>query len=219
MKLMHPLVKWGRGKTLHIYLIRHGESEGNKLNKIQGWQDFPLSPAGEKQAKLLGEHFKRIKLDHIYSSDLIRAYETAAAIGNVKNLSVTKWEALREIKLGPFEGKTKEEIYTEFPEAKEKTLLTSGVIGTEPVDEITKRCQKILETMQERHENESVAIVTHGGMISILLMYIVLGEDWHRYHRPFRVDNTGISLIEWKKGRKPLIHYTNHLHHLYVAEK
>lgn len=199
---------------MYLYLIRHGESEGNRLNKIQGWQDFPLSSLGKKQASHLGKYFKTIELHHIYTSDLMRAHDTAQAIGNEKGLSVKRWESLREIKLGPLEGKSKEEIYLDFPEVKERSILTSGVEGTESVEEITERCKQIIEQLLDTHENDHVALIAHGGLISILLMYILLGDDWYKHHRPFQVGNTGISLIEWNKGKKPLIHYLNADAHL-----
>lgn len=199
---------------MYLYLIRHGQSEGNQLNKIQGWQDFPLSPLGKQQVEKLGQFFRSQKLDAIYSSDLTRAYETANKIAEATNIPVQKSELFREIKLGPLEGKTKQEIYSQFPEAKERTLLTSGVPGTETIEEITNRSEKIINKLREHGEGEHIALVTHGGLISILLMYIILEKDWHRFHRPFQIENTSISLIEFSKDRKPLIHYTNQTNHL-----
>lgn len=199
---------------MYVYLIRHGQSEGNKLSKIQGWQDFPLSIEGERQAKFLGEFFKNRKLHAIYSSDLTRAYRTAEEISKNTNVPVQKLELFREINLGPLEGKTRAEIYEQFPEVKERSILTSGVPGTETIEEISHRCQRIIAKMYEYDEDDHIAIITHGGLISILLMYIISDREWYRLHRPFQIDNTSISLIELKKEQKPLIYYINQTYHL-----
>ncbi|MBU8908891.1 histidine phosphatase family protein [Desertibacillus haloalkaliphilus] len=203
---------------MKLYVIRHGESTANRLGKIQGGQDYPLSPLGKKQADLLGQYFQDIQLDYIYSSDLTRANETASAIGSYQHTSVQKWETIREVGLGPFEGKSREEIELAYPEVRERSMLTSGVEGTETIEQLTNRCQYLYDQLQRAHKNDDVALVSHGGFISIFLMYVMLGEEWHQYHRPFMIENTGITLIEWKEGRKPLIHYINRNPHLQATE-
>ncbi|WP_216830789.1 histidine phosphatase family protein [Alkalihalobacterium elongatum] len=199
---------------MYLYFIRHGESEGNKLGIIQGTKDFSLSGLGQKQAEQLARYLENQQLDYIYSSDLTRAYETASAVANRKQLTAHKWDQLREINLGPLEGKTRQEIYAEYPEVKEHSILTSGVTGTETIADITARCHYIIDQMKLAHEGKHVALVAHGGLISIALMYILLGEDWHLHHRPFQIENTSISLIEFKSDRQPLIHYINKTIHL-----
>ncbi|WP_096201755.1 histidine phosphatase family protein [Bacillus sp. FJAT-45350] len=199
---------------MKLYIIRHGESMGNRLGKIQGWQDFELSPTGKKQAQLVGSYLSTTTFDAIYSSDLTRAYETAVSITDLQSTEVKKWSKIREIKLGPLEGKTKDEIHVAFPETKATSILTSGVQGTETIEEITYRCRDILVELLSKHQGQEVAIVSHGGLISILLMYIMLGDEWYRHHRPFKIDNTSMTLIEWQPTRKPIIHYINNCTHL-----
>ncbi len=204
---------------MKLYLIRHGESMGNRLGRIQGWQDFPLSPTGKKQAEIVARFLADESFDAIYSSDLTRAYETALAINEYQNKSVTRWELLKEIGLGPLEGKTKEEIYKLYPEVKERSLLTSGVDGTETVETISSRCETVIEKLYTSHQNEKVALVSHGGFISIFMMYLMLQKDWAKHHRPFLFDNTGITYIEWKEKNKPMVHFTNQTTHLFDQEE
>ncbi|MED3646392.1 histidine phosphatase family protein [Halalkalibacterium halodurans] len=199
---------------MNLYLIRHGESMGNKLGKIQGTEDFPLSPLGEKQAAELGSYFKAIPLDYIYSSDLTRAHETAKAIGQVKGLPVEATALAREVHLGPFQGKTRAEIYEHYPETKKTTILTSGIEGTETVEELTKRCNHFRSELLMKHRGENVAIVSHGGFISIFLMYLVVGKQWYNFHRPFRIDNTNITRVEWTEDDRFFIHYIGRNNHL-----
>lgn len=161
---------------MHLFLIRHGESVGNRSGKIQGWIDFPLSELGKKQAELVARRFSDEKLDAIYSSDLVRAYETAKEIALKKGMTVRRWPSVREVYLGPFQGLTRKEIYEKYPEVKKKTILTSGVPETETVAELTERCRLVINDLQTKHDDERVAVVSHGGFISILLMYILTGE-------------------------------------------
>lgn len=199
---------------MNLYLIRHGESQGNLEGKIQGWMDFPLSDLGKKQIHSVATYSKDIHLDYLYSSDLKRAYDTAQAIGHAKNLTVHTWDKIREVQLGPLQGLTRAEIYERYPVTKEKSILTSGVEGTETVERLTARCQHVIEQLLHAHKKDHVAIVSHGGFISILLMYILTGEQWSTFHRPFQIGNTSFTHIEWTEGNKPLIHYMNRTQHL-----
>ncbi|WP_026673449.1 histidine phosphatase family protein [Alkalihalobacterium bogoriense] len=199
---------------MKLYLIRHGESMGNVNGIIQGHSDFPLSPKGRIQAENLANSFSTILLDYIYSSDLTRAFDTAQAIANKKSLPVQQWDTVREIGLGPFEQKSTEEIYTMYPFIKERSILTSGVEGTETIEAITQRCHTVWNQMLLEHQNENVAIVSHGGFISIFIMFILAGDSWHEFHRPFQIGNTSVSLVEQKEGKKPSFVYINDTSHL-----
>lgn len=201
-----------------LYLIRHGQSVANESGIIQGRKQFPLSDLGQKQAKLLGEFFATKSIDYIYSSDLVRAFETAQAISEHQPVDVTKWEQIREIGLGPFEGKTKNEIHLQFPEVKEMpSILTTGLEGTETVEEITVRCKYVLGQLLAAHKRHKVALVSHGGFISIFLMYLMFGDNWNDSHRPFVVGNTGVSKIEFIEGDRPIFHYINNDAHLLLG--
>lgn len=201
-----------------LYLIRHGQSVANERGIIQGCKEFPLSQAGQKQAKLLGEFFASKSLDYIYSSDLKRAFETANAVSNHHPLDVIGWDKIREIGLGPLEGKTRQEIFLEYPEIKEISILTTGLAGTETVREITERCQYVLEQLLSGHKRHQVALVSHGGFISIFLMYLMFGETWNDVHRPFIIGNTGVSKIEFTETSKPIFHYINNDSHLLLGD-
>ncbi len=204
---------------MNLYLIRHGQSVANDGGIIQGHKEFPLSEAGQKQASLLGEFLASQSFDYIYSSHLMRAQKTAAAISAHQPLDVIKWEEICEIGLGPLEGKTRQEIYLQFPELKDesKSILTTGIAGTETVKEITDRCHSVLEQLLSGHKRHNVILVSHGGFISIFLMYLMYGDEWHKAHRPFVISNTGVSKIEFLDNGKPVFHYINSDAHLLLA--
>ncbi|MFB4165814.1 histidine phosphatase family protein [Alteribacillus sp. JSM 102045] len=198
---------------MEIYLIRHGESEGNRAAKLQGCEDFALTLKGKRQAMKLGEYLSEVELDYLYSSDLARSYETAKAIEKHQSVQIKASKDFREINLGPLQGKTREQIYEEYPEVKNKNLLQSGLSGTETDEQITARCRHLYKILTEVKENEKAAVVSHGGFLTIFLMYLLAGEQWNKLHRPFRLNNTGVSKLSWK-GDKLSIHYINQYHHL-----
>ncbi|SER85345.1 histidine phosphatase family protein [Salipaludibacillus aurantiacus] len=197
-----------------VYFIRHGQSEANLQGIIQGHAEFPLSELGEKQASLAGEWMSSVHLDAIYTSDLQRARVTAEAIAKHHPLTPQPWEMIREVGLGPLEGKTRKQMYEEFPELKADALLTSGIKGTETVDKITLRCGYVIEQLNAAYENKTVAVVSHGGFISIMLMYLIAGENWHSLQRPFVIGNTGITKAVLDNDGPPQLHFTNRTDHL-----
>lgn len=205
-------------KDMEIFLIRHGESEGNKAAKLQGCEDFDLTVKGKRQALKLGKYFSELSLDYIYSSDLSRAYNTAKAIEKYQLVQTKASKDLREIYLGPLQGKTREQIYDEYPEVKNKNLLHSGLKGTETDEQITARCRHLYHLLKEINDNEKAAVISHGGFLSIFLMYLLAGEEWHTLHRPFKINNTGVTKLSWREG-KLSIHYINQYHHLEKADQ
>ncbi|WP_069366727.1 histidine phosphatase family protein [Salisediminibacterium beveridgei] len=198
-----------------IYFVRHGQSEANKHGIIQGHAEFPLSKLGQMQAKLAADWFVETKLNEIFSSDLSRARFTAEAIGHRQNngrLHVHSEPLVREVGLGPLEGMTREQMADQFPEMKSEALLTSGIDGTETIEAITLRCEKLTEKLTDLPSG-NIAVVSHGGFISIYLMYLIIGSGWHKANRPFVIGNTGITKVVFTNGT-PKIHYTNNQQHL-----
>lgn len=204
---------------MKLYLIRHGESLGNLQGKIQGTMDFPLSELGKQQVDLISSYCENINLDSLYSSDLERAHATATAIGESTGLPVQAWDQIREVHLGPLQGLSRAEIKEQYPETVKNSIITSGIEGTETIDELTLRCKTVLEQLQEQHSSDSVALVSHGGFISIFLMYVLVGEKWPDFHRPFVIGNTSVTFLEWMDEKEqPYLHYTNRTAHLDTLE-
>ena len=103
-----------------LWLLRHAESTGNRDGKLQGQEDLPLSPLGQRQARAIADRLaaihRRMSFAGLYASDLIRARETAESIGLACNLHITCDRRLREIDVGRWSGLTQEQITERFPE-------------------------------------------------------------------------------------------------------
>ena len=104
-----------------VLFIRHGETDWNRIKRIQGHIDIPLATSGVDQAQRLAERFAREarqgeRLDAIYSSDLMRAQQTAQPFADVLGLPLNLSKGLRERNYGVFQGHDSDEIALRFPD-------------------------------------------------------------------------------------------------------
>ena len=102
-----------------IYLVRHGETDWNVKKIIQGHKQSILNKNGKDQAKKLAKHFQNIHIDAIFSSDLLRAKQTAEIVALEKKLAVTTSHLLRERSYGQHEGKLRDHYYNEVKDLLE----------------------------------------------------------------------------------------------------
>jgi alpha-ribazole phosphatase/probable phosphoglycerate mutase len=147
-----------------ILLVRHGETDWNVDRRVQGHSDTPLNDTGRAQASALGRELAEEEIDAVYSSDLVRAHETARLVADPRRLAVTAIRDLRERHFGTWEGLTDEEIFTRFPEARE------GPFGDgETREEMTERVLAALHRIAETHPDSRVLVVSHGGPLRAVL--------------------------------------------------
>ncbi|MDD3925089.1 MAG: histidine phosphatase family protein [bacterium] len=178
-----------------LLLIRHGCTELNGRGCFQGWIDVSLNDDGRRQANLLGRTLAQESLSAVYSSPLVRAMDTAKAIAVPHGLEAVAGPGLMEISFGLWEGLTFEEALQRFPDeagnqlkAQVPPLLVPD--GEEP-DAFMNRVSKILSSIVKRHPEESVAVVSHGGPIR-LIIGICLGLPWELFWK-LQADSASIS--------------------------
>lgn len=154
--------------TTRIVLVRHGESEWNSTRRFQGHADPPLTEAGHAQARALAARLEADGVAAVYSSDLRRAAETAAAIGERLGLPVVTDPDLREIDVGSWAGLTRAEVEQRFPEGFAR--WQRGEVGHdgETHEELTARVVAAVERLAASHPDETVVVVSHGGSIRAL---------------------------------------------------
>lgn len=102
-------------KTL-IYIVRHGESLGNAARVMLGHTDLDLSELGYSQAAETAKALAGVKIDGVYSSDLLRAYNTALPHAEMRGLRVVPSRNLRELSIGKWEGRSVDDIISEYGE-------------------------------------------------------------------------------------------------------
>lgn len=160
--------------TTTIYLTRHGETEWNVQQRMQGHQDSPLTALGVKQAEWLSRGLLREPIDVIYTSPSYRTQRTAEIIRGERELPVYPAEAFMEIGMGPWEGRNTAELkeayaepYRNFWEDPEKFKLEGG----ETFAQVQARALEKLQEILLAHEGQSVLIVTHTVVIKLLMAY------------------------------------------------
>jgi probable phosphoglycerate mutase len=167
-----------------ILLARHGETDWNAERRVQGHSDTPLNETGRAQARALGDELAEEPFDAVYSSDLLRAHETARIVAQRRGLEVTAIRDLRERHFGTWEGLTDDEILVRFPEAH------SGAWGDgETRDEMAQRVFDALQRIAETHPSGRVLVVSHGGPLRAVLTHC--GVDGVG-----RIDNCHVVRIE-----------------------
>lgn len=156
---------------MRLYLVRHGETLLNQKKCYYGHLDVGLNARGMKQARILGEYFSQISLDHVVSSPLKRAVDTACCIIGDRKLTVHTDERLMEQNFGIFEGKTMQEILSEYPgewEAWNKNFSRHCILGGESFFDVRQRIDGFLKDCQEKYEG-NVLVTAHKGTLGHML--------------------------------------------------
>ncbi len=179
-----------------IYLVRHGLTDWNIEGKIQGHTDIPLNTEGKNQAQELAKELRQIKFDKVYSSDLLRAKQTAEIISLEHKLEVETSMALRERNYGPYEGHQHdilEEIDRIMDKLEEKEKYSyRHHPGMESDGEIASRFLIYLKGIIVENPGKKILIVSHGGVIRHSL--IKLG--FYPYKGYLKIDNLAYAKIE-----------------------
>ena len=186
-----------------IYLIRHGRQNSTKCNV-----NVPLSQAGKEQAILLGERLKQYEIDGVYSSDLIRAVETAEIIREVlgnSSLSVQIDSRLRESDFGDLEGIENDEVKKQYADFFEKRDLLEEDLpypGGENGLDVYRRVREALLKITKQ-DKKRVCVVCHGGTIRSLLAGILNMHSAHRILFAKTLENCSITELFYdeKKDR------------------
>ena len=186
-------------KKTEIILIRHGETVWNSQQRMQGHSNSDLSSVGQAQIQALGQWMKIVPFDHIYSSDSLRAKQTAEAITQFSGHDLKIDIRLREKNLGVFEGLTSEEARERHPEVFRlfKTAGSKYVIDEgESTKQLQDRALEIVDEIRIKHPEESVLLVTHCGFIRVVMKHS-LGLSLETPTR-FLIRNTGVFRLVWE---------------------
>lgn len=188
-----------------IYLIRHGESEWNLLNKVQGQTNTHLTQLGEIQAKAIGNRLINKDIDAIYTSDLTRAHDTAKFIGREINKPIISSKFLREINFGHWEGLTIPEIRQDYGEEYDIWLKSPdkmNVYGVENLEILSERVIAGVNFILEENLGKNIAIVSHSVTLKVLLLGL-LGIPLSHY-KNFSISNVGLSIVECRDYNRVL---------------
>uniref|UniRef100_UPI0035A90DAE histidine phosphatase family protein n=1 Tax=Leptotrichia hongkongensis TaxID=554406 RepID=UPI0035A90DAE len=172
---------------LKLYIVRHGQTEWNVLEKFQGQLNSPLTPEGIKKIEKTASELKNIKFEAVYTSELGRTISTAKIIlqnnnfEKIKNknekLTLYKLSELNEINFGEWQGMNFKEIFIKYPEEANnyfydvKNYTAKNIKGEELKDGL-ERFLKGLKKISSNHEYGNILIVTHGTVLELFFNYI-----------------------------------------------
>ena len=189
---------------MKLILVRHGESVGNFENRLQGQEDYDLTELGRRQAELTAARLREEEVGLVYTSPLLRAASTAAVIGRVLGQEPVTLPDVAEYIFGALSGMTYREVREHFAATAETANLPPAereYPGEEGRAHFYKRVTEATWGVVERHADETVAIVSHGGPIA-LLCQTALGLPYRR-PMPFAIENCSLAVVEATAGGAP----------------
>ena len=177
-----------------LYLVRHGQTEFNVRNILQGWHDSPLTARGREQALATRAAFevRGVTFDHVYSSPLGRARHTAELIAG-EGRSIELVDDLREWHLGSLEGTSNREMppqpLGDYPVA----------FGGESESQLRERMVAVLSRIMARPQHDCVLALSHGSACQEFLEYVTGGgempDNGAVLHFGYR--DGAFSLLDW----------------------
>jgi len=185
-----------------IILVRHGETEWNRVERFRGRADVPLNETGLAQAEATG---RRIAAEWrplaIYSSPLSRAFKTAEAIAWHFELPVQIHQGLTDIDYGQWQGLTPDEVKERWPGdigAWYNAPHTAHIPGGETLAALRARAMRTVNELASLHEDQTIVLVSHTVINRIILLGVLgLGND--RFWR-LRQDTCAINTFEVEGG-------------------
>jgi alpha-ribazole phosphatase len=186
-----------------LILVRHGETDWNRDGRWQGHADTSLNDRGREQARALAEELGSEDVAVVYSSDLSRARETAEIIAAPLGRPVEIDARLREVDVGGWSGLTMAEIDARFPEEVSRWRAeeaTHAFDGGETYAAMGERVVAAVEEIAERHRDEQVVVVLHGGPIRALLARAAGVTYEEQRHRRAHLDNCGYARVAVREG-------------------
>ena len=204
--------------TTQVLFIRHGETDWNRIKRIQGHIDIPLATTGIAQAgqlaqRLLRESKAGARLDAVYCSDLLRAQQTAKPFANALGLSLSLNEGLRERWYGDFQGHDSEEIRAKYP--AEYAVWQShdpdfAPPGGESQRAFSQRVLRAVEPIVAAHPDGRVACVAHGGVLDCIYRFVRgialdAPRDWPLL-------NSSINVVDFGNGQAKVVSWGDVAH-------
>ena len=167
-----------------IYIVRHGQTEKNKANVLQGRSDVPLNEVGIRQAEDVRDRFRSlgIQFDKVYTSPLIRAVQTAEIIAEGASSMIEG--RLIEMDYGPYEGMDLAQPAPEVMAFFQDFVHISAPEGMEALSAVVARLATFLEELREEAVLQNILLSTHAIAMKGALEYLTPasgGSYWSKY--------------------------------------
>ena len=201
-----------------LFLIRHGQSAGNAEGRFGGHGPTPLSELGHQQAEVTAKALAKDGVDVIYSSDLLRAVQTAEPLSRLTGVPVVTTPAFRERHVGVLEGLTFDESKERYPRdfyALVNRTVHHVISGGESYRHLLRRSTGTLNEILRTHQGQKIAIFSHTGALCFLSLYLLGAIRRDTKQTPWIVtSNCGINRFEIRSRRNIRLLALNDTRHL-----
>jgi len=190
-----------KGTEKTIFLVRHAEPVGSdQQRRYLGQQNPDLSPFGIHQAEKLSQAFRNCPIQAVFTSDLLRAIHTALLIAKDHHYQPEKIRGLREINLGEWEGRTFQEVQTQYPEEyaqRGRDIANYRTPGGESFADLQKRVLPAFTKVVEKTKGDLV-IVAHAGVNRVILCHLMQRPLQELFSIP--QDSAAVNIIRENNG-------------------
>jgi broad specificity phosphatase PhoE len=170
--------------------LRHGATDWNRQGRFQGRTDNPLNDDGIAQAHAAAEKLRAVELEHVVSSPLLRAVQTAQIIANIASRAVTIDPGLIELDFGSFEGKPVRELMMRHGANGAQGLVDMLPADSEPWADVASRAMRSVGHWLDRHPRGEILFVCHDAVMQAMAQTLS-GKFFKNSHgKPFRFTRT-----------------------------
>ena len=199
------------------FLVRHGQTEWNRVGRAQGQADPPLNREGLEQAEAVGARLAPVPFEAAYSSDLARAADTAAPVMRGRDTPITYRRDLREKSFGEWEGMSYEEVRRLYPTIWDELFDERPDFappGGESDRTLLERAAGAAARIGARHEGAggNLLVVSHGGTLRAMMASMLglpVGAMWR-----LRLSNAGLSVVTFYEEGGVTLDLLNDTSHL-----
>ena len=191
---------------MYLYLVRHGQSEGNVLRSFHGQTDYPLTDRGRAQAREAADKLKEVSFSRCLASDLVRAWDTALACVEGRGIPVECCPALREQNVGDMEGLSWDEMGARFPGLRERYIedwYHTQPPGGEHPEAMMARVSALVDELVLR--GEDVLLVGHFGSFGLILERLGLVEKGKNFEPGYIFSQGTYTAIRLEDGKAELV--------------
>lgn len=198
---------------MEIYIVRHGETVWNEKKLLQGRTDIELNEHGRELARITGEALRDVHFDRVFSSPLVRAYETARLIAGTRDIEVEKCDLIKEMCFGDWEGQNMSALLKDggqdFRYFFKQPHLYHPTANGESFEDVCTRAGRFMTEYIEPLENtcERVMIVAHGAINKAMMMHVKkhpLANFWDGGLQK----NCNVIILDYSDGKYTIIDET-----------
>jgi broad specificity phosphatase PhoE len=201
--------------NLTLYFLRHGETAASKLGGFCGDLDPELTPEGHEMARDFAAAYRSLPWAGVYVSPMRRTVATAERLCQAVGMQAQLHDGLRELAYGRWEGKTPEEVSSEFHDDYIRWLADPGwnaPTGGQSGVDVARRGVAVLDAIGRSHREGNVLVVSHKATIRIMLCGL-LGIDVGRFRDRLSMPVASVSVVEMAR-HGPLLHSLGDRSHL-----